>query len=145
MSKDDHSVKLKEILGTQTKIMKLKKERMEGLKVLEEGRLQKRIGNGKRTIMMMSRSKKNNGTGKKSLDRRSRILKVEGWTDEQMNEVRLYVVCDPSIYIHIHTCINMPMTVLCLFPVITGLHPRALCIIWYCGKCSTGVEYNRGE
>jgi hypothetical protein len=83
-SKDDQTQQLKEILSTQTKIMELKKERMTGMRELEG--LKDNITNntsGRRTGL----------GGRKKLDLRSRILKVNG-LDCAMNEVR-----NPVLYL----------------------------------------------
>lgn len=83
-TKEDQSTKLKEILSTQTKIMELKKERMEGLKTLEGLKQQQQRrgvgGTGSRV-----------GMGKKKLDLRSRVLIVQGFTSGA-TEVRHYLL-----------------------------------------------------
>lgn len=76
MSKDDQSKKLKDILTTQTKIMELKKERMEGMKELEVLKSKQKIGIEKKKAM----------ASKKKLDMRTTVLKVEGF-DCQLEDV----------------------------------------------------------
>ena len=71
-TKEDQSTKLKEILTTQTKIMELKKERMEGLKTLEglkENHQRRDVGGVGNRV----------GIGKKKLDLRSRVLMIQGF------------------------------------------------------------------
>ena len=80
--KDEVSKKMKEILSASTKVTKLKKERMEGMKELDGLKEKKRE-------MVETRRE---GWGKKSLDRRTRVLKVEGFDVEDGNvEVSLRV------------------------------------------------------
>jgi hypothetical protein len=79
MSKDDHSKKLKDILTTQTKIMELKKERMDRLKELQELKSKQNSGV----------EKKRAAAAKKKLDMRTTVLKVDG-LDCDMDEVRQF-------------------------------------------------------
>jgi hypothetical protein len=77
MSKDDQSKQLKDILTTQTKIMELKKEKMDGLKELQ----------GLKSKQKLGIEKKRSAAAKKKLDMRTTMLKIDG-LDCEMDAVR---------------------------------------------------------
>ncbi|KAL7517418.1 hypothetical protein ACHAWX_002345, partial [Stephanocyclus meneghinianus] len=77
-SKDDQSKKLREILTLQTRVMQLKRERMEGMKELDG--LQGKIG---------VEASKMGWSGRKSLDRRTTVLSVEGFETAELNDEAL--------------------------------------------------------
>ena len=74
-SKDDQSKKLREILILQSRVMELKRERIEGMKELDG---------------LMGRSRAEAKTkgwgGRRSLDRRTTVLSVEGMDGVEMND-----------------------------------------------------------
>jgi hypothetical protein len=87
----EQSKKMKEILSTQTQLLELKKDMKNTVEELEKLKQEERVKgvfvpSEKRPVFVASGAASAGGVKKRSLDRRSTVLKVEGFGEEELDE-----------------------------------------------------------
>lgn len=87
----EQSKKMKEILGAQTQLLQLKKDMKNTVEELEKLKEEERVKgvfvpSEKRPVFVASGDSAAAGVQKRSLDRRSTVLKVEGFGEEEFDE-----------------------------------------------------------